>query len=92
MVKQNGYLKTRERGIWVSWGWSYELPLDVEGSRHYTLRPLSDKDMLESGANTFYEGPSILINDATGQEVGIAVTESMDVRIMGNAPYGERQH
>jgi predicted secreted hydrolase len=92
VVKQNGYLKTRERGIWVSWGWSYELPLDVEGSRHYTLRPLSDKDMLESGANTFYEGPSILVDDATGQEVGIAVTESMDVRVMGNAPYGERQH
>jgi predicted secreted hydrolase len=92
VVKQNGYLKTRERGVWVSWGWSYELPIDVEGSRHFTLRPFSDNDMLESGVNTFYEGPSILIDDATGAEVGMAVTESMDVRIMGNAPYGEHQH
>ena len=28
----------------------------------------------------------------TGETVGVAVTESMDVRIMQNAPYGANQH
>ena len=40
----------------------------------------------------FFEGPSRLINDDTGETVGLAVTESMDVRIMQNAPYGANQH
>ncbi len=36
--------------------------------------------------------PSRLINDKTGETVGVAVTESMDVRIMQNAPYAANQH
>jgi hypothetical protein len=38
------------------------------------------------------EGPSRLINDETGETVGVAVSESMDVRIMQNAPYAANQH
>ena len=58
----------------------------MEGSRHYTLEPFSKLDVFENSGNIFFEGPSRLINDDTGQTVGVAVTESMDVRIMQNAP------
>ena len=92
LVRQNGYLRTPERGVWLSWGWSYEFPAVVEGSRHYTLEPLSKLDVYEIPNNIFFEGPSRLINDDTGETVGVAVTESMDVRIMQNAPYAANQH
>jgi len=92
IVRQNGYLRTPERGVWLSWGWSYEFPVEVEGSRHYTLEPFSKLDVFENPSNIFFEGPSRLINDDTGQTVGVAVTESMDVRIMQNAPYAANQH
>jgi hypothetical protein len=64
----------------------------VEGSRRYTLEPFSKLDVSESGGMGFFEGPSHLINTETGETVGIAVTESMDVRIMQNAPYAANQH
>jgi hypothetical protein len=92
LVRQNGYLRTPERGVWLSWGWSYEFPVEVEGSRHYTLEPFSKLDVYENPNNIFFEGPSRLINDDTGETVGVAVTESMDVRIMQNAPYAANQH
>jgi hypothetical protein len=92
LVRQNGYLRTPERGVWLSWGWSYEFPVEVEGSRHYTLEPFSKLDVYENPANILFEGPSRLINDDTGETVGVAVTESMDVRIMQNAPYAAHQH
>ncbi|MCU1307396.1 MAG: hypothetical protein JWN45_2091, partial [Acidobacteriaceae bacterium] len=92
LVRQNGYLRTPERGVWLSWGWSYEFPVEVEGSRHYTLEPFSRLDVFENPNNIFFEGPSRLINDDTGEMVGVAVTESMDVRIMQNAPYAANQH
>jgi len=38
------------------------------------------------------KGPSRLINDDTGETVGVAVTESMDVRIVQNAPSAVNQH
>ena len=41
LVRQNGYLRTPKHGVWLSWGWSYEFPVEVEGSRHYTLEPFS---------------------------------------------------
>jgi hypothetical protein len=87
LLRQNGYLRTPERRVWLSWGWSYEFPVEIEGSRHYTLEPFSKLDVYENPANIFFEGPSRLINDDTGETVGVAVTESMDVRIMQNAPY-----
>jgi predicted secreted hydrolase len=92
LVRQNGYLRSPERGVWLSWGWSYEFPVEVEGSRHYTLEPFSKLDVYETANNVLFEGPSRLINDDTGETVGVAVTESMDVRIMQNAPYAPNQH
>jgi hypothetical protein len=73
-------------------GWSYEFPVEVEDSRHYTLEPFSKLDVFEHPNNIFFEGPSRLINDETGETVGVAVNESMDVRIMQNAPYGANQY
>jgi hypothetical protein len=89
-VRQNGYVKA-PNGIWMSWGWSYDFPIDIEGSRNYTLNPFSRKDIYVHPLNTLFEGPSHLVNDRTGEIVGIAVTESMDVRIMDNAPGGANQ-
>jgi hypothetical protein len=91
VVKQNGYART-SLGTWVSYGWSYEFPVDVEGSRHYRLEPFSKLDMVKGpGGKVFYEGPSHLVDETTGKTVGISVNESMDVRVMGNAPYGPHQ-
>src|SRR5947209_7740214 len=63
VIHQNGYLKTPQQGVWVSWGWSYELPVEVEGSRRYTLEPFSKLDVYELPLNALFEGPSRLIND-----------------------------
>ena len=41
--------------------------------------------------NIFFEDPPRLINDDTGETVGVVVTESMDVRIMQNALYAANQ-
>jgi hypothetical protein len=49
-------------------------------------------DVFEKPNNIFFEGPSRLINDETRETVGVAVNESMDVRIMQNAPYAANQH
>jgi hypothetical protein len=91
VLRQNGYLRTPEKGIWLSWGWSYEFPVQVEGSRHYTLEPFSKLDVYEQTNSILFEGPSRVSNDETGETVGIAVTESMDVRIMQNAPNAAHQ-
>lgn len=90
VVKQNGYAKT-PAGTWVSYGWSYEFPTEVEGSQRYTLVPFSPLDMINVPEDSFFEGPSHLIDDTTGKHVGISVNESMDVRAMGNTPYGPHQ-
>jgi hydroxyneurosporene synthase CrtC len=92
VLHQNSYLRTPKQGVWLSWGWSYEFPVAVEGSRRYTLEPFSKLDVYEMPGNVLFEGPSRLINAETGETVGVAVTESMDVRIMHNAPYGANQH
>lgn len=91
VVRQNGYVKCPENGVWMSWGWSYEFPMEVEGSRNFTLRPFSKKDIYVSKINTLFEGPATLIDDTSGKQVGSAVAESMDVRIMNNFPYGPQQ-
>jgi hypothetical protein len=72
-------------------GWSYEFPVQVEG-RHYTLEPFSKVDVFGEPGNISFEGSSRLINEDTGEKVGVAVTESMDVRMMQNAPYAANQH
>jgi predicted secreted hydrolase len=86
VVRQNGYMKEPSTGTWMSWGWSFEFPIEIEGSRVYTLKPYSQKDVYITPENTFFEGPSELIDDSTGNVVGVAVSESMDVRVMNNAP------
>jgi hypothetical protein len=67
-------------------------PSRWRASRHYTLEPFSKLDVFENPNNIFFEGPSRLINDETGETVGVAVNESMDVRIIQNAPYAANQH
>jgi predicted secreted hydrolase len=91
VVRQNGYMKVPDNGVWLSWGWSYEFPIDIEGSRAYTLKPFGQQDIYVTPENTLFEGPSHLIDDSTGEVVGVAVSESMDVRIMKNAPGGPNQ-
>ena len=81
-VVQNGYART-SNNIWFSYGWDYTLPVK---ENKYHLVPLSNKNVLESEMNSFFEGLSKVI-DESGNQVGWAVTESMDVREMHNAPY-----
>jgi hypothetical protein len=41
----------------------------VEGSRYYKLEPFSKLDVFENPSDIFFEGPSRLINDDTGETV-----------------------
>ncbi|MDY6860373.1 MAG: lipocalin-like domain-containing protein [Pseudomonadota bacterium] len=95
IVKQNGYTKNSNMGTWVSWGWSYEFPIEIEGSKHFTVKPYSDsdKEFLEYPQFNYsmFEGAGVLIDDEKGEKVGISVNESADVRVMDNAPYGKNQ-
>lgn len=93
-VKQNGYAKSPQLGIWVSHGWSYEFPIEIEGSKTYTVTPFDKDDFIEIPElkAASYSGPGTLVNDATGEAVGIAVNEAGDVRLMQNGPYGPNQH
>lgn len=93
VVKQNGYAKAPDVGTWVSWGWSYELPVEVEGSRRFRVEPLSSREFLEIPEIRYalYEGGGRLIDETSGRQVGVSVNESADIRIMQNAPYASRQ-
>ncbi|MDF5733047.1 MAG: lipocalin-like domain-containing protein [Rhizonema sp. PD38] len=96
VVHQNNYMKIPDgtdgtNGTWVSWGWSYDFPIDVEGSRNYTVKPFSELDTYVEPTNKLYEGPGHLIDDKSGAIVGYAVNESMDVKLMQNFPYGPNQ-
>ncbi len=88
-LQRHSYIPT-PAGKWLSWGWTYEFKdVKIEGSRHYTLNPWS-KDDVHDSFYSFFEGPSDLINDETGERVGFAVTESMDILNMRNAPVAPR--
>jgi hypothetical protein len=91
VVQQNGYARSPQTGTWVSWGWSYEFPIAIEGARRYTVEPYSRREFLELPELNFalYEGGGRLINDETNAPVGMAVNESADIRIMQNGPYGK---
>lgn len=90
-VRQNGYAKA-PNGQWVSFGWSYDFPTNVEGSKHYTVIPFSKNDWIcVSRSNCFFEGAGQLINDVTSKEVGTSVHESMDIQILKNGPYNVNQ-
>jgi len=104
LIRQNGYAKSHMSDTWVSWGWTYEFPIEIEGSRHYTVKPKSNKEffgfpdmVVDLGDQvitgfSLYEGAGDLVDDETGQIVGVSVNESADVRVMQNMPYGPRQH
>jgi hypothetical protein len=73
--------------------WSYEFPVEIEGSRRFKLVPFSTIDMQEGpGVPGFFERPCHLIDETTGKTVGISVQEPADVRVMANAPYGPNRH
>jgi hypothetical protein len=92
-IRQNGYAMAPQWGAWLSRGWSYEFPLEIEGSRHYTLEPL-DAVEIEFGAEpeTLFEGLARLVDDDNGVRVGLAVAEPLDARIMQDAPWGPYPH
>ena len=94
IVKQNGYAKApKVGGTWVSWGWSYEFPIEIEGSRHFRVEPYSAREFLEVPVIDWalYEGAGRLIDERTGEQVGVSVNESADIRVMENGPYAKRQ-
>lgn len=93
-VRQNGYDKA-PNGQWVSFGWTYDFPINVEGSTHYTVVPFSKNDWMcssPSAVNCAIEAAGQLINGVTGKQVGSSVNESMDIRILKNGPYDINQH
>lgn len=103
VIKQNGYCKAPLAKTWNSWGWSYEFPIEIEGSKHFTVKPYSNEEFLqfpgmkvEFQGQVFdgfaiYEGLGKLIDDESGKVVGASVNESIDIRAMQNYPYGPRQ-
>lgn len=92
-IRQNGYAKSPKLGIWVSHGWSYEFPIEIEGSKKYTVTPFDKDDFMEVIELKLagFSGPGTLVNDATGEVVGVAVNESCDIRGMKNGPYDVNQ-
>ena len=90
-IRQNGYDKA-PNGQWVSFGWSYDFPTNVEGGMHYTVVPFSKNDWICSLSFCFIEAAGQLVNDTTGKQVGSSINESMDIRILKNGPYNVNQH
>jgi len=43
----------------------------------YTLKPYGQKDIYVTPENTLFEGPSRLIDDRTGEVVGVAVSVAL---------------
>ena len=103
VVKQNGYAKSIITNTWASWGWTYEFPIEIEGSKRYTVVPKSNQEFMEFPTLNvpshvgmiegygLYEGMGDLVNDETGEVVGISVNESGDCRVMENAPFAKNQ-
>lgn len=103
VIKQNGYCKAPLAKTWQSWGWSYDFPIEIEGSKHYTVKPLSNQEFLQfpdmevefEGQTlhgyAIYEGLGKLINDDTKECVGVSVNESIDIRAMQNGPHAKNQ-
>lgn len=91
-IKQNGYAKA-PNGQWAALGWSFDFPFNIEGSKHYTVEPLSNKDWICISPNfCFIEGAGQLFNDTDAKKVGTSVFESMDIRMLKNGPYNVNQH
>lgn len=87
-VIQNGYALTQTTNIWFSYGWSYELPVK---DRYYKVAPIDPRNTVENDQNNFFEGLARIYNKENRQ-IGWAVTESMDTRMMHNGPYDAANH
>jgi hypothetical protein len=92
-VKQNGYAKT-PNGLWFSWGWSFGLPIEIEGSNNFTVvTSVRTIQCVSPQTNfDFYEGAGKLIDDTKERIVGSSIDESMDIRLLRNGPYDQNQH
>jgi hypothetical protein len=89
IIKQSGY----SNGQWVALGWSFDFPINIEGSKHYTVIPFNNKDWIcDSPDFYFIEGAGQLINDTNSKNVGSSIFESMDIRLLKNGPYDINQH
>jgi predicted secreted hydrolase len=99
-VKQDGYAKNPDNNVWVAFGWSYDFPIDIEGSKHYSVVPFSNQftnmppvEWISTGTGwLFIEQGGKLINDDTGDTVGSVFTESMPIQELKNGPYEVNQH
>ena len=71
-VKQND-AKT-PNGQWFSWGWSYGLPIEIEGSKDFTIVPFNKNDAVHVPQTNFdfYEGAGKLIDDTT-ERIAVAL-------------------
>ncbi|MCC8150605.1 MAG: carotenoid 1,2-hydratase [Lachnospiraceae bacterium] len=83
-VIQNGYARAFDN-TWTSYGWDFELPCK---DGYYRLEPLSNKNYIPTPGNTIFEGLCKIL-DKNGEQVGWAAMETMDVKMMHNAPNEE---
>lgn len=100
-VKQDGYAKSAT-GAWISYGWSFDFPIDIEGSKQYSAVPLSNQftnsppvEWVYTSTNPplyFVEQGGQLINNDTGETVGATFSESMPIQMLKNGPYDVNQH
>jgi predicted secreted hydrolase len=91
-IRQNGYAKA-PNGQWAALGWSFDFPFNIEGSKHFTVIPFSNKDWICMSHNfCFIEGAGQLIDNDNSKLVGHSVFESMDIRMLKNGPYDINQH
>lgn len=90
-IKQNGHSKA-PNGQWVALGWSFDFPIDIEGSKHYTVVPYSKGDWICSSPDfCFIEG---VVNLLMIQPLKMWAVPSlnMDTRMLNNGPYDINQH
>lgn len=85
--KQTGYTKL-ESGIWVSYGWEFEIPYK---GKKYRVEPCCPNLMPAMGKPGGMLETIGKLFDENGNQVGWATTESMDVAELDNAPNGSRQ-
>jgi hypothetical protein len=92
-IRPKGYATAPQWGAWLSRGWSYDFPLEIEGSCRYTLEPLDNVEIgFGAEPKKLFEGLSNLINEDNGVRVGLAVAEPLDARVMQDARWHPYRH
>jgi len=87
LQKQTGYTRL-ESGIWVSFGWEFEIPVK---DKIYKVVPYCP-NLMPAIAKPFGMLETLgILYDEHDNQVGYATTESMDVKGMDNGPYGSKQ-